>query len=255
MRSCLVLGTGRSGTSMTMGVLAGAGYYTGDDYLHRRAANPHGFFEDREVNAINEAILRPLVPVRPKWLPRWARPGAMRPGLRWLARVPPRAEIPAPPGVDERIRRVLSNRPFALKDPRLCYTLERWRPHAGDAAFICVFRQPARTIDSVLRECRERPYIRAERLGPGEIEELWRFMYARVLDQYRREGDWLFLHYDQIVEGPGLDALERFLGAAVDRGFPDRALSRARPDRPLEPETDALYARLCDAAGYEPPSS
>lgn len=58
MLDCLVLGSGRSGTSLVAGMLDRAGYYTGDNYLVGRLANPRGFFEDSRVNSINDALLK-----------------------------------------------------------------------------------------------------------------------------------------------------------------------------------------------------
>jgi hypothetical protein len=54
MRDCIVLGSGRSGTSMVAGALAKAGYFMGDRLYPARDANPLGFFEAPEINSINE---------------------------------------------------------------------------------------------------------------------------------------------------------------------------------------------------------
>ena len=53
IRDGLILGSGRSGTSMLAGTLSAAGYYIGDCLIEANEANPKGFFEDYEVNAIN----------------------------------------------------------------------------------------------------------------------------------------------------------------------------------------------------------
>ena len=158
MRNCLVLGSGRSGTSLLAGSLARAGYHVGHDLIPARDANPTGFFEDREVNDLNEVLLAQVTPARP--------PGAPPPetdddalwgantlwGWRWLAPVPLGTVIPRPPGIDERMAAALADRPFALKDPRFCVTLDAWRPALpADTAFLCVFREPARTARSIVR--------------------------------------------------------------------------------------------------------
>src|SRR5207302_10666897 len=45
--------------------------------------------------------------------------------------------------------------PFCFKDPLFCFTLPAWRPHLDDAVLLCVFREPARTANSILNECRQ----------------------------------------------------------------------------------------------------
>ena len=53
-----VLGAGRSGTSLLTAMLRSEGLYQGSVHsIQPRAANPMGFYEDWEVNAINEQIL------------------------------------------------------------------------------------------------------------------------------------------------------------------------------------------------------
>jgi Uncharacterized protein conserved in bacteria len=80
MRNCLILGSGRSGTSMVAGTLASAGYFIGDNLYPRLASNPKGFFEDPEINAINEDLLARILP-KPffdntcgcrRWMPKHA---------------------------------------------------------------------------------------------------------------------------------------------------------------------------------------
>ena len=59
-----VLGCGRSGTSLVAGLFRNAGYFMGENLLRPRDGNPLGFFEDREVNSINEELIGPLLPQR-----------------------------------------------------------------------------------------------------------------------------------------------------------------------------------------------
>src|SRR5690349_12501793 len=115
-RNCLILGSGRSGTSMLAGTLCGAGYYMGEHLVPANEANPKGFFEDDEINAINEALLAPLTPRR--------RPAY---GWRWLASVPVGTPFACPPELGQRIQAQTARAPFCFKDPRFCYTLPAWR--------------------------------------------------------------------------------------------------------------------------------
>lgn len=77
MHNCLILGCGRSGTSLTAGLLNKAGCFFGSSPIDVSEANPKGFYEDHLVNYVNEQILAERV--RYSRLPRLAR---------WLRRVP-----------------------------------------------------------------------------------------------------------------------------------------------------------------------
>ena len=56
--NCLILGAGRSGTSLTALLLERAGYHVYQTAVPPDEGNPFGYFEDTEVLAANEAILK-----------------------------------------------------------------------------------------------------------------------------------------------------------------------------------------------------
>ncbi len=249
MRNCLVLGCGRSGTSMLAGTLAGAGYYLGNGLYRARGANPKGFFESLAINAINEGILAPHVPLRSRWWPLrvWRR---VFPSERWLARLALDTPLDATPKIKRKIAQQIARAPFAFKDPRFCYTLPVWRPllPAG-TVFLCIFREPGRTTASLLAECRRKyPDIRLDR---EEAFGIWTDMYRQIIERHRHQGAWLFLHFNQLLDGSVFTALENFLGAEVNHDFPDRYLRRSEA---LDAPRDAsnLYRTLCTLATYAP---
>ena len=141
--------------------------------------------------------------------------------------------------------------PFCFKDPRFCYTLPAWRPALGDAVFICVFRHPADTAASIVKECASARYLRRLTMDFDIALEVWTLMYSHVLRQ-RDEGEWIFVHYDQVLAGDGLSRIADLLGTRLDGDFPDRALRRSRSDRPVPRETSELYEELCSIAGFAP---
>src|SRR5579863_8947248 len=170
-RDCLILGSGRSGTSMAAGILARAGYFMGEELWPADIGNPKGYFEDREVNKINDELIAPAAPKKP--------PGTLRkfflgdiPMLRhyqhWVAVLRPGARIACPAAMSDRIAAVTARHPFCFKDPRFSYTLKLWRPYIGDALLLCVFRDPSVTASSVVRECK-----RAHHMQGAEIDERW----------------------------------------------------------------------------------
>jgi len=249
MRNCLILGSGRSGTSMVAGTLAKAGYFMGDHLWPVRASNPKGFFEDREINEINETLVAQVIPPRRKLLGRWFFRDRPIQWQRWLARVPVGTKIPSPPEIIERIEKVVRREPYCFKDPRFSYTLPVWRPFLKDTVFLCVFRDPASTARSILKECQDVELLRSLSITFDQALQVWTLMYRHILEIHRYEGEWLFIHFDQVLSPAGLDRIERFVEAPVDWSFPDLALRRSFSNRAVPPKTWQVYEQLCELAG------
>jgi GT2 family glycosyltransferase len=240
MRDVLVLGSGRSGTSMVTGALARAGYHLGEALHAPRAANPKGFFEAPEVNDLNDALLEGMLPVG----------STLGPGQRWLG-VPRPGARPAPTDEQSRaIRRATAHRPYCYKDPRFSFTLPAWREAAAGAGLVCVFRHPAATAVSMVEEVHSAPYLAGVAFDVERALALWTATYRAILDEHAGRGDWLFLHYDQVLAGDGLARLAAFTGASVDTSFPDGKLRRDLPDVAVPAEALALYDELCRRAGH-----
>lgn len=263
MKNCLVLGSGRSGTSMLGGILHQVGYFMGDDLYPPRESNPRGFFESPRINAINEAILAPydhlatpyLVGHPGGWLARrLGRAHIYNPGRaqRWLAAIPPDVEIRCEDAdVLARIADAARRTPFGYKDPRFSYTLPIWLPHLGpDTMFVCIFRQPEITVRSILQECRTMRYLRDLRIDEGIAFEVYRSIYARLLGQRDRLRDRLiFVHYDQFFDGDALQRLSRQLEVDLTPAFVDPSLRRTRRHGVVPDAADRVYLELCREAG------
>ena len=250
MRNLLILGSGRSGSSMVAGAFRTAPYFMGENLWEASDSNPKGYFEDYEINSINEEILTSVVRLRPRIL-GWSfcrdRP---RRGQMWLARIPLDAKISCPPEITQRIIQLTSREPFCFKDPRFAYTLPCWAPHLVNTRHIVVFRDPATTVASLEKECRK-DYLHDLSITRDEIIELWMLTYSHILRWYRCGDSWLFIHYDQVLQPAGLDRLEKFSAARVDRLFPDVSLRRSSPINSIPPRAKALYSQLCDLADYD----
>lgn len=266
MKNVIIMGSGRSGTSMLAGTLAGNGYYIGGEQIRPNESNPKGFFESHEINLVNERILERIVATRPpiigylsRYIPafsgRWKGEMPVR-GLSqlWLACVSHDAEMTSNPSIDRKIQKLTGRKPFCFKDPRFCYTLPVWRPFLdeNDIVYLCVFRNPADTIDSILRECAGRSYLSTLEMNPERAFSIWHAMYTHVLRKHRLQGDWMFLHFDQMFDPDCQQALENFIGAPIDRRFPDGALRRSRGTYRLDAATKAVFLKLCRLAKYEP---
>ncbi|HXN36480.1 MAG TPA: sulfotransferase [Solirubrobacteraceae bacterium] len=252
MRSCVILGSGRSGTSMVAGTLQAAGYHMGDNLLPPTSSNPKGYFEDQAINNLNEDILNQVAPVKPST--GWGRlyPWRLAYGSRWLATLDPTVIVRATPEIAERMVHLTYYRPFCFKDPRFCYTLDTWRPALGDVVFLCVFREPGRTAASMMTDTRERGYD--IRLSRRRALRVWTSMYQHVLSRHRHRGQWLFVHYDQFLDGSAVPRVEALLETEIDAGFVDRQLKRSAGSLDVPRQTEDVYRQLCAAASVRDPS-
>jgi hypothetical protein len=223
---------------MLAGALRSSGYYMGEHLIPADGTNPKGYFEDDEINAINEALLAPVTP------------GLSRPayGWRWLASVPVGITLPGSADLSERIARQTARAPFCFKDPRFCYTLPAWRRFLSDAVFLCIFREPARTAHSIVKECQQADYLQGLPIDFARAVEVWTLMYRHILEVHAQVGEWLFLHYDQLFESSAFAKLEAALGVRPDRKFPEPKLKRSVADGEVGPVAGRVYGRLCELA-------
>jgi hypothetical protein len=256
MRDCFILGCGRSGTSLAAGLLSQAGYFMGAELYPGDDGNPRGYFEDREINAINEGLLAQVIPGprrsltdkltgRPRPVGRW---------FRWLAELRTDQVVRCPSKLTERIQAQVARRPFCFKDPRFSYTLGAWRKFAPKAAMLCVFRHPAASAASMVAEAaRDELLVDGAPVDYARALRVWRAVYAYTLDVQRPvEGDWLFVHYEQLMDGATFPAIEQLLGVSVRGDFVDPNLRRSVTRDVIQPEVESLYRRLCALAGFNP---
>jgi Sulfotransferase family len=239
LHNLLIMGAGRSGTSMAAGLFRESGAYMGESFHPPRAANRFGFFEDGQINAINDQILlRMLQRGWPRRAWRFAPAIHRHPHALWLAAPRSVRAADVSPELREAMRKHVARAPYCLKDPRFGLTLPTWRPELPQTRFVVVFRDPDTTVDSQLREARE--IATRLPLTPGWAYKAWYRMYRRLLDDLSREGHWLFVRYEQIATGQALSALAAFAQT-------EPCTTQIRPDvRRAQPRADSsARARRC----------
>jgi hypothetical protein len=242
-----ILGAGRSGTSLLAGLFRHSGLFMGEGEPYKaREANPLGFYEDREVNAINEALLAPLAPP------------PLRDGQRWLASLTSTDRVVVTPELRRRMRVLLARSPFCFKDPRFCYTLDGWikeipASERNQVQCLCIFRHPSVVATSVLKELSSAPYLKGLSLSVEQILAAWEAQYRSVLEQRRGPGRWLFIHYEELFEPQGLARLQAFTGLDPDRSFVRPSLSRSRAEVEASAAALELYRMLEGLAQTQEP--
>jgi hypothetical protein len=220
------MGCARSGTSMMAGVLRN-NYYMGNDNYPPRPANPKGFFEGPYLNDTNNIILNAAAGICADW---------------WVMPLPIDAEISLPIQAEVRIKNLISKEPFCYKDPRFCYSLPAWRPFLNRTRFICTFRHPASSAKSLM--------IENERNAESSFE-IQSSMYEHVLSKHIGDGDWMFVHYNQMFSRRVLRKVGRFLNAEVDTDFPDLRYQKPVPDLEVPKRSMEIYLELCELSNYE----
>ncbi len=260
MKNCLILGSGRSGTSMVSGILHQAGYFMGDKLYLPGASNPKGFFEWKVINRINEDILSVYrggfySRLKNRLLKKHTVTAPGR-NQRWLLALPPDAVVShCDLSIEERIKTVIRRGPFCYKDPRFSYTLPVWeRFLEPGTVFICVFRDPAVTAASILKECAGREYLADLAIDRESAYNVWCGVHTHILaHEAARPDNFFFVHYDQIYDGSALPALSRSLQVELTHDFVDKKLKRTAPPNShrVPGEVKELYRTLCRLAGYE----
>ncbi|MBR8827931.1 MAG: sulfotransferase [Gomphosphaeria aponina SAG 52.96 = DSM 107014] len=236
---------------MVAGTLKGAGYFMGEQIMRPTKINPKGYFESKEIEAINEDLLTLILPPRPRaFLGNFFKQRTTR-NQRWLAKIPVGQEIPCPQAIATRIELLTAKQPFCFKDPRFCYTLPAWQPFLKETVFICVFRHPAATAASIMNVHAQQKYLHNLALNYQTALKIWQLMYQHILQIHRHQGQWLFIHYNQVLTTKGLDRIEAFIKGKIDRTFPDLSLGHAVAQTPLDAKIAAIYAQLCALAKYQ----
>jgi len=167
----------------------------------------------------------------------------------WLSRFPEHECPKELHNTSSRIEAVLSHRPFCLKDPRFSYTLPVWKKHLFDVSYICVIRHPGAVVNSIMQNCKTAPYLSNIEIDRSICYDIWANMYNNLL--CLAEPDWLFLHYNQILGGSGLDCVENLLETEVNKNFPTSSLCRSKQAQDVPICVMDLYNILCDRAGYK----
>ena len=252
IKNVLIMGSGRSGTSLASGILSKAGYYMGENLMPATGANPKGFFESFDIEQINEQILRKVMKDKSRFID-WVFRKNLAKGHYWLSKVSLTKQMKTDESINECIRKEIAKIPFCFKDPRFSYTLPIWRPFLPEnTVFICIFRHPTATSKSILNQIRTSrglKYLNL-RFDFNDTMKLWKLMYSHILFKHSAEGNWLFLHYDQLFGEEGQNKIQQFTDADIDRKFPEKKFNRSLPDETRIPDdVKEIYAKLNELAG------
>lgn len=254
MNNCLILGFGRSGTSLLGGLLNHSGYFSGNHLHPARSSNPKGFFEDVIINRINEQILENYdYSKQNAEFPAYSKiysPYSLRQGHRWLTYIKAGTTITCENA--ETIQKLTTalncHKVFAYKDPRFSYTLPVRLPYLPEnTRFLCIFRNPVSVAKSVIRECETVEYLKDFYIDQSLVFKIWYQSYRNLLlliDKYCLGQKILFISYEGLVAGNFLEKISAHLEAEIQAEFIEPALHRNKNEEPLPGFLQPLYNDL-----------
>lgn len=201
----IVTGSGRSGTSAVAQALHISGISVGHDLIEADEGNPEGYFEERGVVRVNDAILNAA-------------------GNRaWFNEMSREEVIAAAAEYEPLMRELIADATPAWKDPRFSWTLEAWmRMMPEPPRVIVCLRSPGEVIASTLRY-----YGLAGDEPERAVAHEWRCEYERLLeiiDEYAL--DAVPIEFAELHADPerAIAPIARFAGRALDVSGVRRAL-------------------------------
>ena len=244
MTPIAIAGMHRAGTSMVAKALMQAGLHLGDDHELIEAApdNPEGFFEHRDVVALNDDLLASTGGA-------WDNPPECPP----LTADDPRVAHLAEPAA-ELVDSLAVQAPWGWKDPRTCLTARFWLDLVPDLRTLICVRHPLEVALSLKRR---------NQISYSLSLRLWHDYYEAVLGAVPAERR-LVTHYDAHFKDSGGSA-ERLLSfagldtarvdaavAAFDSHMRHHDLDVTLGAAGASPAIIDLYRRLCAEAGLAP---
>ena len=216
--------------------------------------NPLGYFEDLDVIATNEAILASMH--RSAW-ERFSRAVNRKPnvtgmgaGLSWLLDLDPRrlGAISLKRAHAIRFRELFARIPFAYKDPRFSFTLSAIAPLIPkNTSYVCVFRHPLQVVKSTRRHASRNGIVVDDAYYFG----VWEAHYGCLLKHYQDlGGQWLFVSYQQLMDGEAVPRIEEFLKIQLDRTLIKEELNRTEGSGVLPHRIAQIFERLKELENF-----
>ena len=81
--------------------------------------------------------------------------------------------------------------------------------------------------------------------------KVWECMYQHILNTSFKGGkEWLFLHYDQVLEAGGCERLAQHTDADIDIAFPEKKYKRSMAAEAPPLSAKSIYLKLCEKAEF-----
>jgi hypothetical protein len=202
-KTVVVLGTARSGTSVTAGMLASLGIDMGN-VGHPSRSNPRGAFEDRDFGRLHKEIFNLVAEGKTYWDP------------------PTRGQIleqkeAAAPRIERLILEKSKGKPiWGWKHPRTILTIDLFLPYLTNPHFIMVFRNPLAIAYSSVEHTKNRQRS-VDFLNALKLANFYQREMVDFLERYPGLAT-MFVAFDDVVNDPMREAarMAEFLGIELD---------------------------------------
>lgn len=245
-RVIVVLGPGRSGTSLVMQVLEGLGMEISSELIASSGANPEGFYEDAGIVELHKALIKDLDITLGMPLPHnWEETEAAQRGRRQIREL-----------LQDRLSKTSGT--WGFKDPRTNNFLPLWSRAFNGPGVVPIYILALRDPQSILASLRSQ-VSRSDALN----ELLW---LQRTTDAlYYSGGNCFIAHYEDWFDRPGALAKELLKYTGLEQSFAgdaeavakqvissalNRAAHQKRPEVANRCVRD-LYAVLKDCRGAD----
>jgi hypothetical protein len=220
----IICGSGRSGTSAVARLLHEADLSVGHELIAPDEHNAEGYFEERQVVKINQAVLN-AAGVGPPF--SWAsRQQVLDAAQEYMPFMVEQAAVATP----------------AWKDPRFCWTLEPWLSVLdGRPRLIICLRSPQEVAASTMRY-----FGQVGDEARRSVYHVWRVQYERLLEVVEAYGlaatvvEYRRLHGDT---ASAVRTLSAFVGRQLAPGLVRTDLRHH--DLEIPKELRPLYRRVC----------
>lgn len=193
----LITGSGRSGTSAVAQLLHEAGLSVGRDLIEPDEHNAEGYFEERMVIMINDAILKAAGVG--EWFTTATREQIREAATEYVEYMREQVKVATP----------------AWKDPRFSWTLEPWLGVLPEPPRIIVcLRSPAEVVASTLRY-----FAQAGEEAENAVKHVWCTQYERLLEIIGEHGlDAICVEYAELHANPqaAVQPLAQFVGRTLN---------------------------------------
>jgi hypothetical protein len=235
---------------MLAGLFSKSGYHMGENLYPGRDTNPKGFFESGEINGLNEDIIKFNSKHSLKsYILGKDYNQKLNKNQGWLASFERNKKFFTNRNIIERIKMETSKVPFCFKDPRFSYTYPLWKPFADNHVCLIIFRHPAKTIESMIKEIKSQKYLTSYNIDIDELNRMWINQYESCLRM--ADDQFMFLHYDQVFKQKKLDEIKEKTNCHSLENFQDLNLNRSQGDNSLISEhAMGVYQKLTLKSDY-----
>lgn len=183
-KEVIVLGTARSGTSVTTHIINALG-------VHMDLTNAVPY-ESKEINAINEMMYNEIKKDTQGNILLWELPVPTRKAIEKAA---------DKPEIQERMHNYFNGKSgvWGFKDPRLPLTINTYLPYLKNPYFVCIFRNPLESMKSWMRAFHMEEWFHKNKKEVLEAVNTYNYYLAKFINKNKDKYPFLLINYEHLL--------------------------------------------------------